>query len=107
MKRIISSHNGKIFSSTAEVEAAPEPSCNCRVPAECPLPGRCTTESLVYGAHVSYHTVDNRGTGRSGDSISPGTASSSSSGPAINAVQHGTMEAAIRDCDEAAMKPNH
>ena len=77
MKRIISSHNGKIFSSTAEVEAAPEPSYNCRVLAECPLPGRCTTESLVYGAHMFYHTADNRGTG-----------SSSSSEPVINVVQH-------------------
>ena len=83
MKRLISSHNGKIFSSTTEVEATPEPGCNCRVPAECPLPGRCTSESLVYGAHVSYHTATDRDTGASGNS---------GSGPAIIAVQHRTTE---------------
>ena len=47
----IDEHNSKILGE------APEPArCNCRDPAECPLPGKCLTDKVVYRATV---TTDN------------------------------------------------
>ena len=48
MKAKISRHNNKTLS---QHEAAP-PTCNCQNKAECPLPGRCTIERVVYQADV-------------------------------------------------------
>ena len=44
-----------LVESTAATTAntAPPKSCNCRVPASCPLRGNCLSSSLVYRAEVS------------------------------------------------------
>ena len=50
----ISKHNGKILR-----EKPAESGCNCQQPVECPLPGKCTTDKLVYRASVtSNNTVE-------------------------------------------------
>ena len=51
MKSIISSHNKRVLSSKKNAQA---PGCNCRRGLEeCPLGGRCQTQSLVYRAEVT------------------------------------------------------
>ena len=33
--------------------------CNCRNKANCPMPGKCTTDKLIYRATVTtYHSVE-------------------------------------------------
>ena len=49
LKAEVSSHNKKILK---EEEANSPPRCNCQKPDNCPLPGKCTTENLVYRATV-------------------------------------------------------
>ena len=51
MGAIINQHNRKIL--------RPEPTparCKCRDPSSCPLPGKCTTDKLVYRATVTTAT---------------------------------------------------
>ena len=48
----INKHNSKILGKSWE-----EGKCNCRNPAECPLPGKCQTDKLIYRATV---TADNQ-----------------------------------------------
>ena len=49
LKAEISSHNKKILK---EEGTNSPPRCNCQKPNDCPLPGKCTTENLVYRATV-------------------------------------------------------
>ena len=49
MKALISRQNHKTLSQ----QQAVQPTCNCRDKAECPLPGRCTIESVCYRADVT------------------------------------------------------
>ena len=49
-KTLIAKHNFKILNQTKN---DPPPRCNCQDPTKCPLPGKCTTASLVYRATVS------------------------------------------------------
>ena len=55
ISRVIKSHNSKILNCTDTVS----PHCNCRGKnrnENCPLPGRCTIENIVYSAKVSTGT---------------------------------------------------
>ena len=49
IKALISRQNHKTLSQ----QQAVQPTCNCRDKAECPLPGRCTIESVCYRADVT------------------------------------------------------
>ena len=52
ISRVIKSHNSKILNDTKTVT----PHCNCRGEERkknCPLPGYCTIENVVYSAEVS------------------------------------------------------
>ena len=52
-KAAISKHNFTILNQ----ETTPQPpKCNCRKSEECPLPGRCTTENVVYRATVTANS---------------------------------------------------
>ena len=44
----ISNHNGKLLR-----EKPVECGCNCQQPVECPMPGKCTTDKLVYRASIT------------------------------------------------------
>lgn len=50
---IIQSHNKKLL---GESNLLTEKGCNCRKPQECPLDGKCLTESVVYKALVTDET---------------------------------------------------
>ena len=50
MGKLIKAHNNKILKpKDNEIEAK----CNCRNKDKCPLPGKCTTKSVIYEADVS------------------------------------------------------
>ena len=51
MNSKISNHNKKLLESKEE-----EPKCNCRNKAECPLPGRCLTDKVIYRATVTTNS---------------------------------------------------
>lgn len=53
MGSIIQSHNKKLL---GESNLPTEKGCNCRNPQDCPLDGKCLTESLVYKALVTDET---------------------------------------------------
>ena len=68
LKKHIDRHNSQVLDNNANMDEA---GCNCQVNRRgaCPLPGRCTTPSVVYRASVRRHdtnTVDNY-TGLTGD----------------------------------------
>ena len=44
----ISQHNAKLLREPPVMKG-----CNCQVPASCPLPGRCTTDNIIYSAEVT------------------------------------------------------
>ena len=50
MGKIIQSHNQKTSKPHQEQQ---QETCNCRRKAECPLPGKCTVQNVVYKATVS------------------------------------------------------
>ena len=52
-KASLAKHNFKTLNQNT---LAPPPVCNCRDKASCPLPGRCTTNNLVYRATVTTNT---------------------------------------------------
>ena len=52
MKKIISSHNKRI-TGLNRVAPTSQPKCNCQHKEECPLPGRCQTDKVVYQATVT------------------------------------------------------
>ena len=54
MGRKIANHNSKILKSVLNPEPKPKASCNCQKSkkAECPLPGECNQNGVVYEATV-------------------------------------------------------
>ena len=50
MGNIIKSHNNRILQATNN---QPEDKCNCRNKDNCPLPGKCTTQNVIYEATVT------------------------------------------------------
>ena len=50
MGNIIKSHNNRILKAT---NSQPEDKCNCRNKDNCPLPGKCTTQNVIYEATVT------------------------------------------------------
>ena len=56
---IIKSHNRKIISNSCPT-MRPTFGCNCNEPANCPLPGECTTPNVVYQATIT-HANDQEG----------------------------------------------
>ena len=63
-KSAISKHNFKILNQNTE---ATPPKCNCREPEDCPLPGKCTTESVVYRATVTTNSSTEKYVGLTAD----------------------------------------
>ena len=57
MKVAISKHNFKVLNQKKD---DPPPKCNCRDPTNCPLPGKCTTESVVYRATVTTNSSEEK-----------------------------------------------
>ena len=58
METLIKAHNRKILSKTQQRESNVSQtegvqSCNCQRKAECPIPGKCNTEGVVYRATVT------------------------------------------------------
>ena len=53
--RVISKHNSKILNKTATTNPKPKPNCNCRSSrkGDCPMPGECNTDGVVYQAEVT------------------------------------------------------
>ena len=51
MASIISKNNSKVL-NIQQGQIAPSEGCNCRIKAECPLPGKCLTPKLIYQATV-------------------------------------------------------
>ena len=49
METIIKAHNSKIFNK--DHNKTPE-TCNCRKKEDCPLPGKCTIQNVIYEAKV-------------------------------------------------------
>ena len=47
ISQIIKKHNQKIANPKCK---ATNPSCNCRVKSQCPLQGKCSTQSVIYKA---------------------------------------------------------
>ena len=54
----ISKHNNKILKNSQKKESRKKPSCNCQKSkvSECPLPGQCNTNGVVYQATVTNNT---------------------------------------------------
>ena len=48
MGQIIKSHNAKLLNETNRSN----PTCNCQIKRNCPLKGKCTSENVIYRAHV-------------------------------------------------------
>ena len=54
VKTSISNHNHQLLKQRAESPT----NCNCRLPNECPLNGKCLTENLVYKAEITTTNVE-------------------------------------------------
>ena len=55
MKTIITSHNAKILSNSnkrTDTQPHTQKACNCRTSTDCPLQGKCRTETVVYKATI-------------------------------------------------------
>ena len=50
MATIIKAHNNKIAKTSPDQAKG---SCNCRKKEECPIPGKCTSRSVIYEAEVT------------------------------------------------------
>ena len=59
MKRIISKHNRKVLKPQEDQVGY---TCNCRNPVECPLPGQCTINKVMYKGTVTYTPLNDDGT---------------------------------------------
>ena len=57
MKVVISKHNFKVLNQKKDDTP---PKCNCRDLTNCPLPGKCTTESVVYRATVTTNSSEEK-----------------------------------------------
>ena len=56
IKTIISRHNSKILRSSATTNPKPKAVCNCRIKKDCPVPGQCNQDGVVYQATVTTAT---------------------------------------------------
>ena len=58
MTSLVAKHNSKILKNCRAGQNKPAPSCNCQRSriAECPLPGKCNTDGVVYQAIVRSNT---------------------------------------------------
>ena len=56
MKSVIAKHNSKILKSTATTVSRPKAVCNCQKKQDCPVPGQCNQNGVVYQATVSSDT---------------------------------------------------
>ena len=52
MNNTIAGHNAKILRTNRGNEEAATTGCSCHKTELCPMPGRCTEESLVYEATI-------------------------------------------------------
>ena len=57
LKLQIAKHNSKTLN---QEKRDPPPSCNCQDKPKCPLPGKCTTQKLVYRATVTGTNTEER-----------------------------------------------
>ena len=55
MGSYISKHNSKILRAANEAQPKPPPSCNCQKSkkSQCPVPGACNQEGVIYQATVT------------------------------------------------------
>ena len=55
MGSVVAQHNSKILRNTATNQGKPAGNCNCqkRLRKECPMPGECNTNGVVYQATVT------------------------------------------------------
>ena len=60
----ISQHNAKVIKGQSE-----NPGCNCRKPLDCPLPGRCMTDNVVYRATVATNKGEEKYVGLTGQTF--------------------------------------
>ena len=51
IQKIMMGHNKKILSEEKQIE---DSNCNCRKKEQCPIPGKCRTQSIVYQATVEH-----------------------------------------------------
>ena len=56
MKAVISKHNSKILRSNATTQSKPKAVCNCRNKQDCPVPGQCNQNGVIYQATVTSNT---------------------------------------------------
>ena len=56
MKAVISKHNSKFLKSSATTQSKPKAVCNCRNKQDCPVPGQCNQNGVVYQATVTSNT---------------------------------------------------
>ena len=56
MGRHIAKHNSKLLKNASGQEEN-EPGCNCQQPDNCPLPGMCQTDKLVYQSTATSATT--------------------------------------------------
>ena len=54
MNAILKSHNSKVINKSKQPDAQPRKLCNCKVAEDCPLRGKCLSESIVYKATVTH-----------------------------------------------------
>ena len=57
MANKIKKHNKKLLTDEQPQEENDD-LCNCRIPANCPVEGKCKTESVVYKAKVTYQNSE-------------------------------------------------
>jgi hypothetical protein len=53
LQSIISQHNSKLIKEYRSRSKPPQKLCNCRVKNDCPMDGKCLSESVVYRADVT------------------------------------------------------
>ena len=54
LRQSISNHNHQLLKQRVESPT----NCNCRLPNECPLNGKCLTENLVHEAEITTTNVE-------------------------------------------------
>ena len=56
IKTIIGKHNSKLLRSAATTNSRPKAVCNCQKKEDCPVPGKCNQNGVVYQATVTSAT---------------------------------------------------
>ena len=62
MKQILTSHNNKIITNYNKSPEIKQKECNCRNKNDCPLQGKCLTDSIVYQATVTQTSTNKQET---------------------------------------------